>query len=193
MRRPARATHRRGHRGWRMLFGGFAVLLVSIAIRTLRLPLAGAVRQDLASTLGEPVRRTPEGELILPAAAHEPADIGRGFIGGAFGLLLVSLAVVTLGVLWLFPLPGTDRTLHTPLPVYPEPRLQPNPRQEMQRFSAAEQAELMRYGWIDKAHGIVQIPIDVAMDKVARSGIPGWPSSVAAAAASPTTTAGATQ
>src|SRR5690348_7403040 len=108
MRRPARGTHRRGHRGWRMLFGGVAVLLVSIAIRTLRLPLAGAVRQDLASTQGEPLKRTSEGELILPAAAHEPADIGRGFIGGAFGLLLVSLAVVTLGVLWLFPLSGTD-------------------------------------------------------------------------------------
>ncbi len=176
-----------------MLFGGFAVLLGSFAIRALRLPLAGTLRQDLASTQGEPVKRTPEGELILPAAAHEPADVGRGFIGGALGLLLVSLAVVTLGVLWLIPLPGTDRTLHTPLPVYPEPRLQPNPRQEMQRFSAAEQAELTSYGWIDKANGIVRIPIGVAMDKFARSGIPGWPSSVAASAASPTTTAGATQ
>jgi hypothetical protein len=193
MHRAARGTNRSGRLGWRMLFGGFAVLLVSVAIRTLRLPLAGTVRRDLASTLGEPVRRTPEGELILPAAAHEPADIGRGFIGGAFGLLLVSLAVVTLGVLWLFPLPGTDRTLHTPLPVYPEPRLQPNPRQEMQRFLAAEQAELKTYGWIDKAHGIVRIPIDVAMDKVARSGIPGWPDSAAAAEASPTTTAATTQ
>jgi hypothetical protein len=126
--------------------------------------------------------------LILPAAAHEPADVGRGFIGGAFGLLLVSLAVVTLGVLWLFPLPGTDRILHTPLPTYPEPRLQPNPREEMQRFFAAEQAELQTYGWIDKAHGVAKIPIGVAMDKVARSGIPGWPGSAAAAAAAPTTT-----
>jgi hypothetical protein len=191
MRRPAGDTYRDGRRGWRMLLGGFTVLVVAFAVRTLRLPLTGGVQRDLASTQGEPVERTPEGELILPAAAHEPADIGRGFIGGAFGLLLVSLAVVTLGVLWLFPLPGTDRTLHTPLPVYPEPRLQPNPRQEMQRFLAAEQAELAIYGWIDKAHGVVRIPIDVAMDKVARSGIPGWPDS--AAATSPTTTAGTTQ
>ena len=192
MHRAARDTNRSGRLGWRMLFGGFAVLLVSFAIRTLRLP-PSAVRQDLASTQGELVKRTPQGELILPAAAHEPADIGRRFIGGAFGLLLVSLAVVTLGVLWLFPLPGTDRTLHTPLPVYPEPGLQPNPRQEMQRFSAAERAELMTYGWIDKTHGIVRIPIDVAMDKVARSRIPGWPDSAAPAAASPTTNAGTTQ
>jgi hypothetical protein len=174
-----------------MLLAGFTVLVVAFALRTLRLPLTGGVQRDLASTQGGPVERTPEGELILPAAVHEPADIGRGFIGGAFGLLLVSLAVVTLGVLWLFPLPGTDRTLHTPLPVYPEPRLQPNPRQEMQRFLAAEQAELATYGWIDKTHGVVRIPIDVAMDKVARSGIPGWPDS--AAATSPTTTAGTTQ
>ena len=191
MRRPSQYTYRRGRRGWRRLLGGFVVLVVACAMAALRLPLTGRVRRDLASTQGDPVERTPEGELILPAAAHEPEDIGWGFIGGAFGLLLVSLAVVTLGVLWLFPLPGTDRTLHTPLPVYPEPRLQSNPRQEMQRFLAAEQAELKTYGWIDKAHGIVRIPIDVAMDKVARSGIPGWPGSVAAA--SPTMTAGTTQ
>ena len=193
MHRAVPSTCRSGRRGWRMLFGGFAVLLVAFAIRTLRLPLADALRRDLASTQGAPVKRTPEGELILPAAAHEPADIGRGFIGCAFGLLLISLAIVTLGVLWLFPLPGTDRTLHTPLPVYPAPRLQPNPRQEMQRFLAAEQAELKTYGWIDKANGIVRIPIDVAMDEIAWRGIAGWPSSVAAAAASPTTTAGTAQ
>jgi type III secretory pathway lipoprotein EscJ len=130
---------------------------------------------------------------VLPPAAHEPADLGGGFIGGAFGLLLASLAIVVLGVLWLFPLPGTDRAMNTPLPLYPEPRLQASPRQEMQRFLAAERQQLTTYGWIDKANGIVRIPIDVAMDKVARSGIPGWPTSATAAAAASAVTTGAKQ
>lgn len=137
------------------------------------------------------------GELILPPAEHEAADVGPRFIGAAFALLFVSLAIVTLRTLWLFPMPQTDRTLHTPLPVYPEPRLQPSPRAEMQRFLAEEMKQLKAYGWIDKAHGIVKLPIDVAMEEVARRGSPGWPTSPVQAASpsagSPVMSAGATQ
>jgi hypothetical protein len=188
-----RTKCRHGHRGlFRLLSGSIAVLFVSVTIRKLRLAFPGVARTDRIPSQAS-VKPSPKRELVLPPAAHEPADIARGFISGAFGLLLASLAIVMLGVLWLFPLPGTDRTLNTPLPVYPEPQLQPSPRQEMQRFLAAERQQLTTYGWIDKAHGIVRIPIDVAMDKIARDGIPGWPSSTAAAEASPTMTAGAKQ
>lgn len=197
MHKPERSVSRtnRGHarRGlFRLLSGSLAVLFVSVAVRTLRLARPGAARSGPMLSVGS-VKPSPNRERVLPPAAHEPADLGRGFIGGAFGLLLASLAIVMLGVLWLFPLPGTDRTLDTPLPLYPEPRLQPSPRQEMQRFLAAEQRQLTTYGWIDKANGIVRIPIDVAMDKVARSGIAGWPGPATAAAAAPSVATGAKQ
>ena len=106
---------------------------------------------------------------------------------------MFSLVIVTLGVLWLFPLPSTDRTLNAPLPHYPEPRLQPSPRQEMQRFLAAEYEQLTTYGWVDQAHQIVHIPIDVAMNRIAQSGIPGWPESAAQSAGAPTVATGAAQ
>lgn len=114
-------------------------------------------------------------ETIVPPAGHENADVGGRFIASAFALLIVSLAVVMVCVLWLFPFPNTDRTLNTPLPFYPEPRLQPSPRQEMQRFLAEERAQLTSYGWVDKSHGIVRLPVDVAMEEIARRGISDWP------------------
>lgn len=120
-------------------------------------------------------RDTSSGELVLPAARYEAADVGGKFIAGAFALLVAFLALVTLCTLWLFPYPTTDRTLQTPVPVYPEPSLQLSPRHDMQRFLAAEMAELGSYGWVDHAHGVVRLPIDIAMSEVARRGIADWP------------------
>jgi hypothetical protein len=179
-----------GLRLQRLLLGGLALLLVSLAFKVPRSIVPGAQRRDPRPLPSGLVKHTPEGELILPAAAHESADIGSRFIGGAFALLLLSLVLVTLGVLWLFPLPGTDRTLHSPLPIYPEPRLQPSPRQEMQRFLAAEREQLTTYGWVDRAHGIVRIPIEAAMRRVAKEGIPDWPADADPAAGTPMVAAG---
>ena len=116
-----------------------------------------------------------EPEKIIPAVTHEPADISGRFILGAVGLLLGSLAVITVGVLLAFPLSHLDRTLAHRLPTYPEPRLQPSPREDMQRFYASEMRRLNSTGWIDKSAGIAHIPIDDAMRKIAQDGIPGWP------------------
>jgi hypothetical protein len=116
-----------------------------------------------------------EPERVIPAVTHEPTDIGGRFILGAVGLLLGTLAVITIGVLLAFPMPHLDRTLAHLLPVYPQPRLQPNPREDMQRFYASEMRQLNGTGWIDKSAGIAHIPIADAMRKIAQDGIPGWP------------------
>ena len=62
-----------------------------------------------------------------------------------------------------------------PLPLYPEPRLQPNPQQDMQSFYAHEMQILNGTGWVDKDRGVAHIPITQAMQEVAREGIAGWP------------------
>lgn len=178
-----RPRRNRRHWTWRIILGSLAVLIASLAVKPPRQTVRGAMHRGFAPSPGP----DSEGKLVLPAAAHEGADFGRRFIGGAFGLLMLSLAIVTLGVLWLFPLPGTDRTLNSPLPIYPDPRLQVSPRQEMQRFLAAEYEQLTTYGWVDKDHQIVRIPIDVAMNRIAQTGIPGWPTSPTQAAGGSTT------
>lgn len=116
-----------------------------------------------------------ESERTIPDAEHEPTDIGAGFIWGAVALCLGMLLVCALLVLWLYPQSRLDRTLELPLPLYPEPRLQPNPQADLQRFHAKEMQILNGIGWVDKERAVVHIPITQAMREVAREGIAGWP------------------
>jgi hypothetical protein len=111
----------------------------------------------------------------LSAAGHEPNDVGGNFIWAGAMLVLGMAVALALLVLWLFPTAITDRTLHLPLPLYPDPQLQPSAREDMAKFHSQEMQSLNSTGWVDKARGIVHIPIADAMRKVAKEGIPGWP------------------
>ena len=53
--------------------------------------------------------------------------------------------------------------------------LEVNPRARLAQFEKADSAALDRYGWIDRDHDFVQIPIARAMELLARRGLPGWP------------------
>jgi hypothetical protein len=57
----------------------------------------------------------------------------------------------------------------------PEPRLQPTPKLFIKDLRAAEIAQINSYGWIDQKNGIVRIPIDEAIDAVAKAGLPSRP------------------
>ncbi len=52
----------------------------------------------------------------------------------------------------------------------PEPIVQGNPIEDMQKFRAAEEKSLTRYSWKDKNAGIVRIPVDKAMELFAARG-----------------------
>jgi hypothetical protein len=89
------------------------------------------------------------------------------------GLAAAILAACALLIVWVAP-----EALHPPevsLPAVVAPALQISPRADMARFRAEEEAELSSYGWVDRDRGVVRIPIDQAMEKVVRQGIPGWP------------------
>lgn len=114
-------------------------------------------------------------EKVLSAARHEPTDVTERFIWIGVPLLLASVVVLALLVLWLYPRATVDQTIQRPLPQYPNPQLQPNPRDDMAKFYSEEMRWLNSAGWIDKAHGNAHIPIADAMRLVAQEGIPGWP------------------
>jgi hypothetical protein len=118
--------------------------------------------------MGEPKR-------AIPDARREPTDIGEGFIWAAVGTCLGTLIFCAGVVIGLYPKSLSDVRLRLPLPVYPAPRLQPNPAADMRVFYAEEMRRLNGTGWVDQAHGIVHIPIDEAMREVAQEGIAGWP------------------
>jgi hypothetical protein len=112
---------------------------------------------------------------FLDLARHEPADVGRRFIWAGSALVLVSVFILGLIVLWLYPGATTDRTLRLPLPRYPDPQLQLNPAADMARFRDEEKRQLNGAGWVDKANRVAHIPIADAMRKIAQESIPGWP------------------
>ncbi len=114
-------------------------------------------------------------ETTIPDAGHETTDIGPRVIVWGLILLVSSLLAITMGAILMFPRSLHDRTLNLPLPAYPAPQLQPSPPEDMARFRAAELEKSNGVYWIDRAHGVLHIPIDDAMRIVAQDGIPGWP------------------
>jgi hypothetical protein len=57
----------------------------------------------------------------------------------------------------------------------PEPRLQESPALDLARFRAREEERLSTYAWVDRPNGVVRIPIERAMELVAREGLPARP------------------
>lgn len=57
----------------------------------------------------------------------------------------------------------------------PKPRLEVDPPQDLAAFEAEQRKRLDTYYWVDSQRGIVHIPIEQAMQKLARDGIPGFP------------------
>ncbi len=114
-------------------------------------------------------------EPALPPARYEPSDVTFRFLACGAGVVIATILLCVLGVMWMYPNAVQDRRIPSALPVYPAPRLQSDPAADLRRFTAKELSRLNSVGWVDKSHGIVHIPIDQAMQKVAAQGIPDWP------------------
>jgi hypothetical protein len=54
----------------------------------------------------------------------------------------------------------------------PEPRLQVNAPQDLERYKAEQTKMLDSYGWVDQKAGIVRIPVERAMDILLQQGFP---------------------
>ncbi|MEP6810905.1 MAG: hypothetical protein ABI992_11735, partial [Chthoniobacterales bacterium] len=52
------------------------------------------------------------------------------------------------------------------------PQLQANPAVDLARMQFADDEALHHYGWVDKQHGVLRIPIDRAMDLIVERGLP---------------------
>ena len=126
-------------------------------------------------------RREPR--HVIPNARHEHGDIEENFVWRAAALMLAVLVVCAVTVIWLYPRSLSDVTLKSPLPVYPAPRLQPDPPADMRAYREQQRQQLDGTGWVDRAQGVVHLPIEESMQRVAHDGIPGWP----APAPAPTT------
>jgi hypothetical protein len=113
-----------------------------------------------------------------PVHEHEEKDIrARTVLIVASGLFL-SVLGIALVVTLLFGFLERTRPEFESSPlapardIPPNPKLQVNPRMELQDVRAHENLLLHQYAWVDKDKGIVRIPIERAIDLIAQRGLP---------------------
>ncbi|MEO9188994.1 MAG: hypothetical protein ABI224_03175 [Acetobacteraceae bacterium] len=116
-----------------------------------------------------------EETLAIPSAQREARDASARFITIAFLLLVSGITIIGLLCWWLFPRAPHHNLLPAPPPAYPAPRLQASPHEDMVRFYREEMDRLNSVGWVDRAKGLVHVPIDQAMHMIAKDGIKDWP------------------
>ena len=115
---------------------------------------------------------------------YEREDSGTRSLYGA-GLALAVIAIVFVAIAWGYfqylakreaarspaasPLSAQARTQP------PEPRLQADPEADLAAMRAAENVQLSKLAWVDQSKGIVQVPIERAMELLVASGVPARP------------------
>ncbi len=114
-------------------------------------------------------------EQALPPPRHEAQDISPRLLLPLAGCMIGMVLFAWAATWWGYPSALRTQDVTDPAASYPEPRLQARPSADMAAFKARETAELNSYGWVDRAHGIVHVPIEQAMSRLAQDGVPGWP------------------
>lgn len=121
-----------------------------------------------------------------PHVGHEESDISVGAAAG-FGVILVLLCVfcyIAVSVV-MHVFSGQRAAQQATSITYPlaqeqptaqGPGVQANPPADLAALHAEEDAVLDGYAWVDRAHGIVRIPIARAMQLVVQKGLPSRPS-----------------
>jgi hypothetical protein len=113
-------------------------------------------------------------------ASYELSDLRPGYIA-LFGIGLSVVLVISVVIASLIVHYKTIQHARqdTPIPrlarereAMPEARLQVDAPNELRQLRAAEEAALNSYGWADKDAGIVKIPVDRAMEILAKKGLP---------------------
>jgi hypothetical protein len=108
---------------------------------------------------------------------YERSDIESGgiaWIGAGLGLFVLAVPL-------LMPLAYPQSMRHISPAAPPAlnadaPELEIAPSEYLRRFNRGEAQVSGSYGWVDKEHGIVRIPVARAMQRLLHKGLPGWPS-----------------
>ena len=119
-----------------------------------------------------------------PEVQYERSDVSLFVIGMVALGIFVLLGAAPLIMIGLFPLSRGDVDRHLAI-TPPEPRLQTAPETDLAAYLAKQRKLLDSYGWVDREHGIARIPIDEAMLRLARQGIPEFPKPGARAPSNP--------
>ena len=112
-----------------------------------------------------------------PHAGHETTDVNVWAVGKfAIGLVIVCVVSIALlfGLLKFFQSREETSVADTvdPVKLFPEPQLQKTPILDLKAIHAEEDKLLNGYAWVDPKQGIVRIPVDRAIEVLAKRGLP---------------------
>lgn len=111
---------------------------------------------------------------------HERRDVNVGVLFWLAALFVLAGLITVLVVGGLFRYLTLEHDRQNPVPSalaterveFPLPRLQVSPPADLEKFRAEEERELHNYAWIDRAQGVVRLPIDRAIELLAARGLP---------------------
>jgi hypothetical protein len=107
---------------------------------------------------------------------YERSDIESGGIAW----IAAGLGLFVLAVPLLMPLIYPQSMQHVSPTAPPAlsanaPELEIMPREDLQRLDRGEAQVDDGYGWADRDHGVLRIPVARAMERLLQNGLPGWP------------------
>ena len=110
-------------------------------------------------------------------AGHETSEVSVRFIVISLSVLLVGTFLVALLVIGIFRFfsytyQTQESAKQSQQQIPPQPRIEVEPFQQLIDVHAREEHVLSSYAWVDKQQGIVRIPIDQAIDAIAKKGLP---------------------
>ena len=114
-----------------------------------------------------------------PAVGHEKRDADIRSLVIFAAVLAGTVFLVMWGMARVFHYFGATQSLGPPASPFaeartlpPQPRLQVEPRIDLNQLRSGEEVLLHSYGWVDRNSGVVHIPIERAMDLVMERGVP---------------------
>jgi hypothetical protein len=119
-------------------------------------------------------------EPVAQRLGHEKRDISVPAVTWFAAGLIIAGIITYLSIAGLYKSfehlhpssTAPSRTALRPPTIAAQPRLQTNPAVDLEIFQTAEEAKLKSYGWVDKAGGVIRIPIERAMELIAQRGLP---------------------
>ena len=104
---------------------------------------------------------------------HETRDFKPVWVGAFVVGLVYVIVVLYIFAFTVFDRLRTETTPQANAGLFPQPRLQIDPQNDLTHTQARDQELLNSYGWVDRRTGTVRIPIERAMDLLAERGLNG--------------------
>jgi len=107
---------------------------------------------------------------------YEHSDVPPWLPAALAAGLIVATTLVGAAIWLSFGQINDDRAKSPLRPLPPAPQLQTDPKADLMALQAQAARRLHSYGWVDRAHGRIHMPIEAAMAGIAGAA-PGTPDS----------------